>query len=263
MARSRSIRPEFWDDEKLARVSRDTRLLFIGLWKCSDDYGVTKGNAIWLRSQIFPYDDITLSEFVGWLNELEKLECIIPFKENGENYYYIRTFTKYQKLDHPSQQRNPKPPHALAKLSRVARESSSKGVLQTETETETETETPPSRRGALDPIAETFQKALSITNEKLSLTTERRRVLVDVLNNKDIGIPNFMLAVKNLAGSSWPTKSITYFIDNKFEAVNRVDRFANAPPVDGGNSPPKKTVMEAPPELKAIFNRTKRANTTT
>lgn len=129
--------------------------------------------------------------------------------------------------------------------------------------TDAEEEAPPSRRGALDPTADTFQRALSLTNEKLSLTTERRRVLVDVLNNKDIGIPNFMLAVKNLVGSSWPTKSLTYFLDNKFEAVNRVDRFANAPPVDGGNSPPKKTVMEAPPELRAIFNRTKSANTTT
>lgn len=72
-----------------------------------------------------------------------------------------------------------------------------------------------------------------------------------------------MLAVKNLVSSSWPTKSLTYFLDNKFDAVNRVDRFANAPPVANGNSPPQKTVMDAPPELKAIFNRTKRANTTT
>lgn len=126
---------------------------------------------------------------------------------------------------------------------------------------DTDKDQPPSRRGALDPIAETFQKALSITNEKLSLTTERRRVLVDVLNNKDIGIPKFMLAVKNLVYSSWPTKSLTYFLDNKFDAINRVDRFANAPPVANGNAPPQKTVMDAPPELKEIFNRKKNAAT--
>jgi predicted nucleic acid-binding protein len=46
------IKPEFWDDEKLATVSRDARLLFVGLWSNSDDYGVVKGHPAWLKNRI-------------------------------------------------------------------------------------------------------------------------------------------------------------------------------------------------------------------
>ena len=73
------IKPEFWSDEKLAKLSRDARLVFIGCWVTSDDYGVTKGHPQWLKNQIFPYDDIELSVFITWLTELEKDGMIIPF----------------------------------------------------------------------------------------------------------------------------------------------------------------------------------------
>ena len=46
MARSRVIKPEFWSDEKLARVSREARLLYIGLWSTCDDAGRTKGHRL-------------------------------------------------------------------------------------------------------------------------------------------------------------------------------------------------------------------------
>ena len=100
MARTRTIKPEFWDDEKLANVSRDARLIFIGLWKCSDDYGVTKGNSKWLKSQIFPYDDdIKNGQFEGWLGELEKIDCIVAFNSHNESYYFIKSFNDYQKIE--------------------------------------------------------------------------------------------------------------------------------------------------------------------
>jgi len=38
------IKTEFWDDEKLATISRDARLTYIALWNFSDDYGVVKGH---------------------------------------------------------------------------------------------------------------------------------------------------------------------------------------------------------------------------
>jgi hypothetical protein len=134
MARSRIIKPEFASDEKLARLSRDSRLTFILMWNCCDDYGVTKAHPAWLKSQIFPYDDITIKKFAEWLGELEKLRRIIPFTVNGEKYYYIPGFVIHQKVDHPSKNRNPEPPREiLAKDSRDFRD-------ETETETETETE---------------------------------------------------------------------------------------------------------------------------
>lgn len=114
MPRSRVIKPEFWNDEKLAKVSRDARLTFIGIWTCSDDYGVSKGNESWLKSQIYPYEEsVKLSKFQEWLVELERLKVILPFSFHDEKYYYIKNFSKHQKVDHPSKNRNPDPPEDI------------------------------------------------------------------------------------------------------------------------------------------------------
>ena len=114
MPRSRVIKPEFWNDEKLATVSRDSRLTFIGMWMCSDDYGVTKGSPAWLKSQIYPYEeDVKIAKFLEWVGELETLKVIIPFCYHSEKYYYIKHFSKHQKVDHPSKCRNPEPPKEI------------------------------------------------------------------------------------------------------------------------------------------------------
>ena len=110
MARTRMIKPEFWDDEKLAKVSRDARLLFVGLWSNSDDYGVVKGHPAWLKNRIFPYDEIPLATFDGWLAELAAIRVIIPFLHNRERYYHIRNFCRHQTINRPSGTRNPAPP---------------------------------------------------------------------------------------------------------------------------------------------------------
>lgn len=130
------VKPEFLDDEKLATISRDARLLFIGLWINSDDYGVVKGNHKWLKSKIFPYDECSSQQFTKWLTELENIDCIRPFSTSGENFYWIRTFSQHQTINKPSQTRNPTPPDTLQHYS-----GSPTVALPSETEVETEVET--------------------------------------------------------------------------------------------------------------------------
>jgi len=114
MARNRMIKAAFWDDEKLGRISRDARLLYIGTWNQSDDCGVVKGNPIWLRNQIFPYDeDVTKEMMTGWLTELVGLKMMFPFQAHGEMYYWIRNFKKHQSINRPSGPQNPEPPAEL------------------------------------------------------------------------------------------------------------------------------------------------------
>jgi len=113
MPRIRTVKPEFFDDEKLGTVSRDARLIFIGLLIFADDYGVVKGNSRWLKARIFPYDDIPLEMFEGWLLELTDLGIIAPFTASEETYLYIRNFTKHQVIDRPSKSRNPEPPQDI------------------------------------------------------------------------------------------------------------------------------------------------------
>ena len=136
MARSRMIKPDFWDDEKLSTICRDARLTFIGLWNHSDDYGVVKGHHGWLKSKIYPYDNITHGVFSEWLKQLQNMRAIIPFEANGEKFYFIRKFKDHQKVNRPSKQRNPTPPDDILEGSL-----NDQGVITDETETETETET--------------------------------------------------------------------------------------------------------------------------
>ena len=107
MARTRTIKPEFWSDEKLSKISLQARLLYIGMWTSCDDAGRTKGHPLWLKSQIFPYDEISPHQFTKWINELIGIDCIRGFKAKGENYYWIRTFSNHQTINKPSQNRNP------------------------------------------------------------------------------------------------------------------------------------------------------------
>jgi len=121
MARKRVIKPDFWNDEKIAKLSRDSRLTFVGMWTASDDYGVIKGHPDWLKNQIFPYDKIKTSEFTKWLNEIENQHFIIAFQYHNETYYFIPNFLKHQKIDHPSQTGNPAPPKNIRET--IARQS--------------------------------------------------------------------------------------------------------------------------------------------
>lgn len=106
MPRIRSIKPEFWNDEKLGKESESVMLTFIGLWNFSDDYGVVRANPTWLKNQIYPYKDkLRIDAFTAWLDRLAALEMIVPFTFRGESFYYIRMFRKHQKVERPSKAR--------------------------------------------------------------------------------------------------------------------------------------------------------------
>lgn len=211
MARSRLIRPEFFTDEKLAKLSRDSRLTFIGMWICSDDYGVVKGHPKFLKSQIFSYDPIKDSTFLGWLKELEKIRAILPFTSNNENYYYIRSFNTYQKVDHPSKQRNPSPPdnilETFAKDSRISLdETETETEVETETETETEEEVN-SRAKAKSPdssssiiLYQLFLEHNTKLPKPLAFSKERKDKCTIRLKDQNF-IKNFTLAVQKAQNS--------------------------------------------------------------
>jgi len=56
MARIRTIKPQFWTDEKIGNLPMGARLLFIGLWNLADDEGIVLWNAAYIKGQLFPYD---------------------------------------------------------------------------------------------------------------------------------------------------------------------------------------------------------------
>ncbi len=100
MARIRTIKPEFWEDEKLSQLSLPCRLFYIGCWNFADDFGVIKSNAALLKSWIFPYDEnLRVSEIKKWIDALVDAQMLVPIIYNRESYCIIRTFRNHQTID--------------------------------------------------------------------------------------------------------------------------------------------------------------------
>jgi len=104
MPRIRSVKPQFWLDERLGSIPRDARLLYIGLWNLSDDQGVFEWRPARIRVQLFPYDnDITGDDIERWLDMLAETGDVESYQHNGQQFGYIRTFLKHQEIKKPSQ----------------------------------------------------------------------------------------------------------------------------------------------------------------
>mgnify|MGYP003427051237 CR=1 FL=1 len=86
MARIRTIKPEFWEDEKLAKLPVQARLLFIGTWNFADDNGVLLANPVLMKSHIFPYEDIGISTISEWIDILVENGMLIWTTYNGKDY---------------------------------------------------------------------------------------------------------------------------------------------------------------------------------
>ncbi len=205
------IKPEFWDDEKMATISRDARLTFIGILNNSDDYGVVKGNTLWLKNKIFPYDEIKHNDFKKWLGELEQIFAIIPFDVNSENYYYIRTFTKHQTINRPSQVRNPTPPAEIIEYSQ-----STHGVLTPQIklnkkeiklkEREGEAEPPKAPQGAAPeiPYFEIIEYLNQKTGKNFDHQSKETRAKIKArwgINGKQRTIEDFVRVIDNKCAS--------------------------------------------------------------
>jgi hypothetical protein len=86
----------------MGAVSRDARLLFILLWTIADDSGRLRGNSRLLASLLFPYDADSRNLISGWMAELEREKCLIPYEVGGHSYVQITNWSNHQKIDKPS-----------------------------------------------------------------------------------------------------------------------------------------------------------------
>ena len=109
MARNRMIRPEFWSDEKIGELTFLERLLFIGLWNFADDEGLIKAHPMYIKSQIFPYDDIGKKDIEKAIEKLKQKELIYGYSNNNQQYAWIIKFRIYQRIDKPQSPVHPSP----------------------------------------------------------------------------------------------------------------------------------------------------------
>lgn len=107
MARIRTIKPEFWVDEKIVELSPWARLLFIGLWNFCDDAGRMELKEKKIKMQIFPADEQNISELIG---ELRRESVVLTYTVEDKEYLQIINFDKHQKVDRRTESKLPPPP---------------------------------------------------------------------------------------------------------------------------------------------------------
>lgn len=105
MARIRTVKPEFWTDEKVVECSIEARLLFIGMFNFSDDNGNLVNSPKRIKMQVFPADMI---ECDSLLKELITHGLLTEYSVNGVSYLNIKGFNKHQKINRPSKTDIPK-----------------------------------------------------------------------------------------------------------------------------------------------------------
>lgn len=104
MPRNRMIKPQFWDDEKIGGLSRDARLLYIAMWNFCDDLGVVRANPVWLKSKVFPFDQIQIQQFEKICHEILRNGFISLLSYRDERFYYLPKFSLHQKINRPNEE---------------------------------------------------------------------------------------------------------------------------------------------------------------
>lgn len=113
MARIRSIKPEFWTSETIARLDLLDRLLFIGLWNYADDEGRGKDNPALVRATVFPLDEsVTLQRVHEGLRSLQSAGLIVRYMHDGKNVLAITNWLEHQRVSHPTPSKFPAPDQA-------------------------------------------------------------------------------------------------------------------------------------------------------
>ena len=102
MARKRMIDPSIWDDEGFSDLSFVGRLLFIGMFSYADDYGKGRANPKFLKSKVFPYDDMRVAEVDKALSEIGHKTSVQFYCVNGQSYYIFKNWKKWQKVEKPT-----------------------------------------------------------------------------------------------------------------------------------------------------------------
>ncbi|WP_024328864.1 MULTISPECIES: hypothetical protein [unclassified Thioalkalivibrio] len=96
MARIRTIKPEFWQDEDLAACSPHARLLAIALLQLCDKNGVFRAIPMQIHAHAFPWESEV--NIPSLLEELEGCGYVILYRVDGKSYGHIPGFTKHQRI---------------------------------------------------------------------------------------------------------------------------------------------------------------------
>jgi hypothetical protein len=110
MPRIRTLKPSFWADEAVADLSRDARLVLIGLISSADDEGRFLASLSAIAGYVFPHDDIAPTKLRRWLDEIESAGIVRFYSVNRREYGCFPKWGKHQRINRPQASQLPAPP---------------------------------------------------------------------------------------------------------------------------------------------------------
>jgi len=157
MARRRMIDPNIWESEDVAKLTIRQRLLLIGLFSNADDYGKGRAKPAYVRSTVFPYDDISVSEIEEDLQAIASCIAIQFYEVDGQSYYKFTNWRKWQTVNKPQPSLIPEPSETQEDEREEASDTNEKndyGII------------PNSARNHSQPIPERFQNDSRLKEKK-------------------------------------------------------------------------------------------------
>jgi hypothetical protein len=112
MARIRTVKPEFWEDEVVGLLSREARLLFIATFNLADDEGLLRWSASYIKATVFMYDDdLTIADVTKFMGEITDAGLLFPYVGGiaRQQLAAVVNFRKHQRINRPQPGRMPAP----------------------------------------------------------------------------------------------------------------------------------------------------------
>ena len=106
MARTRSLKPQFFKNDLLAECQPLARLLFSGLWCMADAEGRLEYRPLRVKAEVLPYDDCDVDQLV---NELEQRGFVRRYTVDDVTILVIPKFLDHQR-PHPKEPTESFPP---------------------------------------------------------------------------------------------------------------------------------------------------------
>ena len=97
MARSRNLKPVFFENEDLSDCAFSTRLCFAGLWTIADRAGRLEDRPKRIKGQLFAFDNVGVEEMLA---ELARFGFIVRYEVGGQRLIWIPRFSKHQNPHH-------------------------------------------------------------------------------------------------------------------------------------------------------------------
>lgn len=102
-ARIRTLKPEFFQDEKVNAVSRDARFLTIGLITHADDRGRQQNMEQAILGHVYPKGDVQVKQLGRWLGEIVDIGIAWAYDHGPFSYLWLPHFWRHQRINRPSE----------------------------------------------------------------------------------------------------------------------------------------------------------------